>query len=271
MTLSPNNPASNRYAAIILKIFLDKYGEGDESVPFRREDILIAADALGVEPPKNLGDVVYSFRYRTTLPEGIQSTADEGEMWIIRPAGTGVYQFDLVPVFDLRPNQNLAATKIPDSTPGVIELYSLGDEQSLLARLRYNRLIDIATGLACYSLQNHLRTSIPGIGQIETDEIYVGVDREGAHYVIPVQAKSGGDFLNIVQIEQDYAMCDSRFPQLIAKPIGAQFVDDRTVALFEFERSEGTVKVASERHYRLVDKEDLTDEDILNYRQRLFK
>lgn len=271
MTVSPSNPTSNRYAAIISKIFLDKYRRGDESVPFRRDDILIAADALSVEPPKNLGDVVYSFRYRTTLPEAIQSTADEGKMWIIRPAGTGIYRFDLVPVFDLRPNQNLAATKIPDSTPGVIELYSLGDEQSLLARLRYNRLIDIATGLACYSLQNHLRTSIPGIGQIETDEVYVGIDGEGAHYVIPVQAKSGGDFLNIVQIEQDYAMCDSRFPQLIAKPIGAQFVDDRTVALFEFERSEGTVKVASERHYRLVDKEDLTDEDILNYRQRLFR
>ena len=43
-------------------------------------------------------------------------------------------------------------TKIPDSTPGLIALYALTDEQSLLAKLRYNRLIDIFTQLTCYTL-----------------------------------------------------------------------------------------------------------------------
>ena len=32
---------------------------------------------------------------------------------------------------------------------------------------------------------------LDGIGQIETDEVYVGVDKQGAHYVSPVQAKAG--------------------------------------------------------------------------------
>src|SRR6476619_169880 len=50
---------------------------------------------------------------------------------------------------------------------------------------------------------NHLRTSVPNMGQAETDEIYVGLDKKGAHYVFPVQAKGGSDKLNIVQIEQD--------------------------------------------------------------------
>ncbi len=58
-----------------------------------------------------------------------------------------------------------------------------------MTKLRYNRLIDIFTGVACYSLQSHLRTSVPNIGQVERDEVYIGVDRQGAHYVIPVQAK----------------------------------------------------------------------------------
>ncbi len=35
------------------------------------------------------------------------------------------------------------------------------------------------TGITCYSLQNHLRTSVPDIGQVETDELYVGVDKKG--------------------------------------------------------------------------------------------
>ena len=68
-------------------------------------------------------------------------------------------------------------------------MYAFNDEQALLARVRYNRLIDVFLGIACYSLQNHFRTTVSGIGQVETDEVYVGVDKSGAHYVVPVQAK----------------------------------------------------------------------------------
>ena len=107
------------------------------------------------------------------------------------------------------------------------------------------------------------------MGQIETDEIYVGVDRVGCHYIIPVQAKSRRDSLNIVQIEQDYAMCEARFPSLIAKPLGTQFIDDQTVAIFEFEISDGAVRVAAERHYQLVEPDELTQDDLLTYRRRL--
>src|SRR5581483_2740636 len=98
---------------------------------------------------------------------------------------------------------------------GVVAKYALSDEQALLAKLRYNRLIDTFTGVTCYSLQNHLRTTVPSIGQVETDEIYIGVDRRGAHYVFPVQAKGRSDRLNIVQIEQDFALCRHKFPALI--------------------------------------------------------
>ena len=265
MTTPPTGRGRNTYTEIILKIFQDRYAPGDDSVPFTRDDIPSAAEMLGVEVPRNLGDVIYTFRSRSPLPDEIQSLAGPGRMWVIRPAGPGRYQFDLVPEIDLTPSQNLAVTKIPDATPGVIEQYSLGDEQSLLARLRYNRLIDLATGLTCYSLQNHFRTAVPGIGQIEVDEIYIGIDREGAHYIIPIQAKNRGDSLSIVQIEQDYAMCNSRFPLLIAKPIGTQFVDDRTVAMFEFERSNEGIRVASERHYRLVEPEELSQDDIIPF------
>ena len=86
----------------------------------------------------------------------------------------------------LTPNPNFAVTKIPDATPGIIGKYTFSDEQAVLARVRYNRLIDIFLGITCYSLQNHFRTTVPGMGQVETDEMYVGVDKSGAHYVIPV-------------------------------------------------------------------------------------
>ena len=149
---------------------------------------------------------MYSFRYRTELPASILERAPAGEAWIIRPAGRSKYRFVLVNDVPLTPNPNLAITKVPDATPGIIAKYAFNDEQAVLARVRYNRLIDIFLGIACYSLQNHLRTTVSGMGQVETDEVYVGVDKSGSHYVIPVQAKGGSDKLNRVQIEQDFAV-----------------------------------------------------------------
>ena len=162
----------------------------------------------------------------------------------------------------------MAETKIPDSTPGIIMKYAFNDEQALLAKLRYNRLIDIFSGVTCYSLQNHLRTTVPDMGQVETDEIYVGIDKRGAQYVFPIQAKGGTDQLGIVQIEQDAALCAAKFPQLICRPIAAQFIVDNLIALFAFEENNDDVTIIDEKHYRLVSPEQMTDEDLANYRNR---
>ena len=107
-----------------------------------------------------------------------------------------------------------------------------------------------------------------GIGQVETDELYVGVDTKGCQYVIPVQAKGGRDELNIVQIEQDMALCESKFPDLTCRPVAAQFMLDDVIALFAFEKIAGEVKVLMERHYKLVEPNELTPEDLAAYRQR---
>lgn len=106
------------------------------------------------------------------------------------------------------------------------------------------------------------------MGQVETDEIYVGLDKRGAHYVFPIQAKGGTDQLGIVQIEQDFALCATKFPQLICRPIAAQFLKDNLIVLFAFEESEYGVTISDEKHYRLVPPEQMTDEDLANYRKR---
>ena len=258
----------NRYARIIEKIFLSNYRPGAEKIPFEREDIARVAKKLGITLPKNLGDVIYSFRYRTALPESVRAKAPLGKEWIIRPAGSAKYCFVASTQATILPNKLLAETKVPDSTPGVIAKYALNDEQALLAKLRYNRLIDIFTGIACYSLQNHLRTTVPNLGQVETDELYIGLDKRGVHYVFPVQAKGGNELLSIVQIEQDMALCAAKFTLLICRAIGAQFMEDDLIALFEFERSKEDIVISAEKHYRLVRPEEVTPEDLKAYRER---
>jgi hypothetical protein len=262
---------TNRYSQIIEYIFLTRYHTDDTKVCFEREDIERTTAELDLKLPKNLGDLVYSFRYRTLLPAAVQRTAPDGYMWIIRPAGRAKYCFDLVRTQALTPNPMLIETKVPDATPGIVAKYSFNDEQALLARLRYNRLIDIFTGTTCYSLQNHLRTTIPEFGQIETDEVYVGVDRRGAHYIFPVQAKGGTDRLSIVQIEQDFGLCSHKYPELICRPIGAQFMSDSTIVLFELEQSEEGIKIAAEKHYRLVPPDEVNSADLEQYRNRPFE
>lgn len=222
---------TNRYAQIIEKIFFSHYRKGLEQLTFSRDEIVAVAKELGIELPKNLGDVIYSFRYRAALPTTLRQKAPPGKEWIIRPAGRAKYQFVATAISTILPSQNLAETKVPDATPGIIAMYALSDEQALLAKLRYNRLLDIFTGVTCYSLQSHLRTSVKGVGQIETDEVYVGVDKRGAHYVFPVQAKGAKDKISVVQIEQDFAMCASKFPDLICRPIAAQFMTEASVRI----------------------------------------
>ncbi len=258
----------NRYSQLIQAIFSKYYKTGATEISFERSDIVDSAKSLRIKLPKNLGDVLYSFRYRTELPESITNKAPEGYGWIIRPAGRARYKFVLVKETSVLPSSMLAETKIPDATPGVIIKYAMSDEQALLAKIRYNRLIDIFTGLTCYSLQNHLRTTVPGIGQVETDEIYVGIDKRGVHYALSVQAKGRKDRIGIVQIEQDFGVCATKFPGLIHRPIAAQTMDDERIALFEFEQTKEGIRVSSEKHYRLVSPDELTAEELQSYKKR---
>jgi len=258
----------NRYAAIIEKIFFSKYTKGDEEIAFEREDLVRAANALQIKLPKNLGDVIYSIRYRTELPKRILKTQPKGKEWIIEGRGRALYCFRLVTENRIVPNDQLSAIKVPDATPEIVSSYALSDEQALLAKVRYNRLLDIFLGLATYSLQNHLRTTVRDLGQVEIDEIYVGIDKRGAQYVLPVQAKGGADQLSVVQAKQDIACCQEKFPNLECRAISAQFIATDLIALFELALEEGMVKIVEEKHYRLVPGDQITADDLQTYARR---
>ncbi len=268
MARSTKKDVGNRYKALVERIFLDRYSKGAIEIPFERSDLTNAAADLGIELPKNLGDVVYSIRYRTPMPARVLATQPKGKEWIIEGLGRSRYAFKLVKINRIVPNRALAEIKIPNATPEIISAYALSDEQALLAVVRYNRLIDIFLGVTAYSLQNHLRTTVREIGQIEIDEIYVGVDNRGRQYILPVQAKGGGDQLSVVQTKQDIACCSEKFPDLICRPISAQFLADDLVAMFELTLEESEVKVIEERHYRLVPSEKIDPEDLREYARR---
>jgi hypothetical protein len=254
------------YDRIIEKVFFDHYQPGAAEFEFIRREIIQAKDELAPDLDLNPGDVPYSYRYRRTLPAAVLATQTDNLEWIIEGAGRARYKFKLVPATRIAPRADMATIDIPDATPELIRAYALDDEQALLAIVRYNRLVDTFLGLTTYSLQNHLRTTVKGIGQIEIDELYIGLDKRGCHYVIPVQAKGGKDQIGVVQTTQDIRFVEERFPNMRCRAISAQFMADGVVALFELTLEGPEVKVVEERHYRLVAASELDDARIRDYR-----
>lgn len=261
----PDNTRQNRYSTLIESVFFDHYRDGIRSFEFARDELVSQSTKLGIELPRNLGDVIYSIRHRNPLPNSILATQPENCEWIIEGAGRSRYRFNLVRKTRIVPREDLIKTLIPDATPELIRTYALDDEQALLAIVRYNRLIDIFLGLTTYSLQNHLRTYLANVGQIEIDELYIGVDRYGCHYVIPVQAKGGNDQIGVVQTTQDILFSDQKFPGMRCKAVSAQFMADGTIALFELTVQESQVKIVQERHYKLVPSSEIDAASVRAY------
>ena len=54
--------------------------------------------------------------------------------------------------------------EILNSTPKIVEEYSLNDEQRICSQIRYTRLIDILIKLTFFHFQSHIRTSISNRG-----------------------------------------------------------------------------------------------------------
>ncbi len=189
----PSSGKASRYSAILEAIFFRHYKAGCKEFEFDREELEGCAKRLKLRLPKNLGDLLYSFRFRTKLPDSITKTAAANREWVIELAGKAKYVFRQLKINRILPSDTAYQIKIPDATPEIITMYAKTDEQALLARVRYNRLIDVFLRVTAHSLQSHLRTTVPGVGQIEIDELYVGVRNTGQQFIIPVQAKGGTD------------------------------------------------------------------------------
>ncbi|HAC65638.1 MAG TPA: endonuclease, partial [Cyanothece sp. UBA12306] len=97
-------------------------------------------------------------------------------------------------------------------------------------------------------------------------EVYVGLNTQGTQFVIPIQAKGGSDQLGVVQTKQDIAYCQQQFPELICRPVSAQFLDIDLIAMFELVLDDDEIRVREEKHYHLVSNDKISREDLHKYR-----
>ena len=264
---------------VIKDIFTQRFKSGITRVPFSRSDLLEAAKQFAAPGEseqardKNLGDILYTFRFRRDFPEEILGTAPKGKIWVILGTGISKYELRLITKPNLSPSPNWVVTKVHDSTPEIVRRFvELSDEQAALSRICYNRLVDLFCRCVAHSLQNHLRTTVKGVGQIEIDELYVGANRMGQHFIIPVQAKKEKDRVGVSQLIQDYEYCKIKHPGMIPRLLAAQLFAyqengktfDR-VAICEFVVREAKddllIEKSSEEHFLLLPKSLITQSD----------
>jgi hypothetical protein len=169
--------------------------------------------------------------------------------------GKGKYAFvKLTTGTEVKIQDDLLPILLPDATPEIVLAYAGDDEQGILAKISYNRLLDIFLQLTCYHLQNHWKTSIANRGQCEIDDLYVGLNVAGKQFVIPVESKSAGDHLSKTQIVQAIDFSRERFPKLILRPVGVQEMKDGSLVFVEFTPAShpDDIKVKEMRRYKLV-------------------
>lgn len=240
----------NKYDKLLASIFKAKWKSSLTEIPFNKDEVIDAAAKLDLRI-KNLADVIYTYRSRRQMPAEIQVTGN----WVIAARGSGLYAFiKIAGETTVTIPDSLKVYPLPYAVPEIVAQNLARDEQGMLTIVRYNRILDVFSGLACFHLQSHIRTQIPDHGQVEIDELYVGVDKDGQGFVLPVEAKEEGERLGLDKAVALTLFAQARFPNLICRPIG---IIRRGLHLFdcvEIEPAEefSKIVVTEMRRYQLV-------------------
>lgn len=234
-SLQSHGRNSKLYVPVLLRVFHDKYRDGDTIVEFTLDDLRAAAAALALIG-RNFADVIYRMRSRTILPKAI---LDKG-FYILRAVGRGKYRLEIAAntVFDLPDGDvqdALDLTPLPVRRLLPREIANI-DEQGLLTMIGYCKLLDHFTGLQVYRLRSHVRKSVASVGQAELDEIDVGVALRGDEQpvIFPIEAKATDEAVNRVQISQMVSFCEEFFEGYEIRPLAIKLDYEGVIHFLEF-------------------------------------
>ena len=243
----------SQYDEVIQEVFVRHFQPGSERLTFEKDELAEICMKHGITV-RNIPDIIYTYRVRRMLPAKILATG----YWAIEPAGRGFYVFRKLrnpPRFEI-PLNDFASIEIYNAIPEVVDGLLRQDEQSLLTRLLYNRLVDIFAGLTCFHIQNHYRSFVTDMGEVEIDALYIGVDKSGSLFVIPIEAKSQGEseMIGRIQILQMTRLVRQDFGELNRRILAVKTLRDNTIAAIEFNDADDPddIQIISVSRYRLI-------------------
>lgn len=227
-----------KYEPIINWVFetqAEQFGT-DDDIPFSRHHLEDAMEALDISVG-NVPDIPYAYRSRRPLPDSI---AKHGYSAVIiddsREGEAPTYLFtqteQLIPVPEDVDQTHRTSTSV---LPNAVRKYIGTDEQGALTQVRYAGLLDDFTQLETYHLQSHLRMRVNG-REAELDDLYVGVDDDGTHHALAVEAKGAGETLNKNQLIRNTRGIEqkSNYPDSVLT-LAVKVDDNGQFYLFEFD------------------------------------
>ncbi|WP_204115957.1 hypothetical protein [Shimia biformata] len=243
--------AITKYEALISVLFSTLYHPDQTALSFTREDLVAAANNLGVSPPSNIGDVLYAYRHRAPLPAWIQATATEGKAWSIEPAGRGQYVMAQSAPLWIEAPDDIEMSWLEDPTPGTAREFGLEGTALLEAILRSGDVLSDFLQLDMYHLQSQVRTHIASFGQVEIGMSFVGADTETS-VAVAVQLCGQGGAVSLAKMGQYDAYLQSRFFGHTSRQVIAQLIGPHKVHLMDVDLSDGEPIVRQHHLYNLV-------------------
>ena len=234
---------SKVYSPVLLAIFKRKFVDGAQRIEFTLDEVRDELVAHGVQA-RNVPDVIYRMKSRTALPEEIQSAGFR----VLEITGRGTYAF-------VRSDSTLIAYPaqvgpvilIEDCTPTPVRRLLYGeargsfgaiDEQGFLSLLRYNDVFTQFLRVPTYHLKSHVRKSVPGVGQVEVDDVHVAFEGPASEptslTIVPVEAKAKDDPVNRAQIVMQIRYARHAFPTCSVRPLTVKLFETGLVLFMEF-------------------------------------
>ena len=248
---------SKVYTPILRAVFRKKYIEGATRVDFTLDDIRSELIAAGLQA-KNAPDLIYRMKSRTALPEEIQALGFR----ILQITGRGKYALIVGQSTLIEYPEPREVVTVLDRTPlPVQELLGpdlgLLDEQAMLSVVRYNDLITHFLQAQAFHFKAHIRRSVPGVGQVEVDDLHLAVESTApGQYrpvIVPIEAKAKDDPVNRVQIAAQIRFAQHEYPGFAVRPITIKLFADGLLLFMEFNPTTvpDELIVVGFSHYRL--------------------
>lgn len=254
---------AGKYQRTIERVFKKKIEElseqvddpYEEDIPFHRDDLEQAIDELEISIG-NVPDIPYAYRSRRELPASMRQHGYNAIVIDDSRAGEDpTYLFTKKEqIIQIPDDVDTTRTIDQSALPEPVQQYIREDEQGVLTQIRYADLLDEFTDLDCYHLSSHVRFRVKG-REAELDDLYIGLDEEGDHHAIAVEAKGKGEKLNRNQLIRNTRGLENKtqYPNSVTT-LAVKLDEDGAIYILEFEvfQKDGNDRVSIDRIWKFV-------------------
>lgn len=224
-------------------------------ISFERTDILDVCKNEFGEAPKNLGDIVYSLRYRLDYLSNYDYLLEKDYTWTL--LSTGIGQYELAPLKKLRlPNlESENVLYVDDQTPAHIHKLRPLNDQSLLMKVIQNGILNEFLQDDLMFLQAHHKVNLNNWGQAEIDGILAS---NNSSHLYLIEVKGYTEVIGWPQMIQLKMYAQQNHPDVLFTPVFIQSHRDWSFSVVQFDYKNSFPKVKKYQRFMFTNMMDMS-------------